>query len=118
MSILQFYVTSIVFIIINSIICEDTHSAIHSTDRSPIQYHSQSESGSYNYGYDTGLLGSHQFHHEHKQVNGQLSGRYRYTDPNEKLRTSYYKSGRQGFEIIGSNEVNIVEPRGKSLNIS
>ena len=73
---------------------------------SPIQYHSQTESGSYNYGYDTGLLGSHQFHQERKDVDGQVRGRYGYTDPNGKMRTVYYKSGPEGFEIIGGNEDN------------
>ncbi|XP_054153432.1 uncharacterized protein LOC128952119 [Oppia nitens] len=66
----------------------------------PVHYHSQTDSGTYNYGYDTGLFGAHQFHQENKDVNGDVRGRYGYTDPNGKLRLVYYKSGPKGFEII------------------
>ena len=71
---------------------------------SPIQYHSQNNHGGYNYGYDTGLFGSHQFHQEHKDINGLVKGRYGYTDPNGKLRVVYYKSGPNGFQIISDTE--------------
>ncbi|CAG2122758.1 unnamed protein product, partial [Medioppia subpectinata] len=70
----------------------------------PIHYHSQTDSGTYNYGYDTGLHGSHQFHQEHKDGNGVVRGRYGYTDPNGKLRLVHYKSGPKGFEIISDTE--------------
>ncbi|CAG2174197.1 unnamed protein product [Oppiella nova] len=70
----------------------------------PIQYHSQTDSGTYNYGYDTGLFGAHQFHQEHKDAAGEVRGRYGYTDPNGKLRLVHYKSGPKGFEIISDTE--------------
>lgn len=66
----------------------------------PIQYHSQTPKGSYNYGYDTGLFGSHSFHQENKDKNGQVRGRYGYTDPDGNLRLTYYTAGPQGFNVI------------------
>lgn len=66
----------------------------------PIQYHSQKESGAYNYGYDTGLFGSHQFHQERKDAQGDVRGRYGYTDPDGKLRLVYYTAGRDGYNIV------------------
>lgn len=67
----------------------------------PIQYHSQSPKGStYNYGYDTGLYGSHSFHQEKKDKNGQVRGRYGYTDPDGNLRLTYYTAGPQGFNVV------------------
>lgn len=67
----------------------------------PIQYHRQNpRSGSYNYGYDTGLFGSHSFHQENRDANnGQVRGRYGYTDPDGKLRLTYYTAGPQGFNV-------------------
>lgn len=67
----------------------------------PIAYHSQTDRGAYNYGYDTGLYGSHQFHQESKDASGQVNGRYGYTDPNGKLRLVYYTAGKDtGFQIV------------------
>ena len=66
----------------------------------PIQYHSQTPRGSYNYGYDTGLYGSHSFHQENRNANGQVRGRYGYTDPDGNLRLTYYTAGPQGFNVI------------------
>lgn len=68
----------------------------------PIQYHRQNpRSGSYNYGYDTGLFGSHSFHMENKDASsGQVRGRYGYTDPDGKLRLTYYTAGPQGFNVV------------------
>ena len=70
---------------------------------SPIHYQLHADSGEYNFGYDTGTSGSHQFHQEHKHVNGQVRGRYGYIDPYGKQRTINYKSGPKGFEIIEDN---------------
>ena len=66
----------------------------------PIQYHSQTPRGSYNYGYDTGLYGSHQFHQENKDNHGVVRGRYGYTDPDGKLRLTYYTAGPGGYNVI------------------
>jgi hypothetical protein len=68
----------------------------------PIQYHRQNpRSGSYNYGYDTGLFGSHSFHQENRDArSGQVRGRYGYTDPEGNLRLTHYTAGPQGFNII------------------
>ncbi|KAI1297652.1 hypothetical protein HDE_04482 [Halotydeus destructor] len=67
----------------------------------PIHYHSQNDKGAYNFGYDTGLFGSHQFHQETKQPDGSVTGRYGYTDPDGKLRLVYYRAGKEtGYEII------------------
>lgn len=72
----------------------------------PIQYHRQNpRSGSYNYGYDTGLFGSHSFHQENRDANsGQVRGRYGYTDPDGKLRLTHYTAGPQGFNVIPDTE--------------
>ncbi|XP_053207109.1 uncharacterized protein LOC128391281 [Panonychus citri] len=67
----------------------------------PIQYQSQSDKGSYNFGYDTGLSGAHQFHQESKDDSGLVRGRYGYTDPDGKLRLVYYSSGSNGFQAWG-----------------
>lgn len=64
---------------------------------SPIQYHSQTNHGAYNFGYDTGLYGAHQFHQENKDENGEVRGRYGYTDPEGNLRLVYYTAGVNGF---------------------
>jgi hypothetical protein len=71
---------------------------------SPIQYQSQTDSGTYNFGYDTGLFGSHQFHQEYKDDSGQVRGRYGYTDPFGKLRLVHYTSGPQGYEVVSDTE--------------
>jgi len=71
---------------------------------SPIQYQSQTDGGTYNFGYDTGLFGSHQFHQEYKDDSGQVRGRYGYTDPFGKLRLVHYTSGPQGYEVVSDTE--------------
>ena len=77
--------------------------AVHSADyvHNPIHYHSQAESGAYNYGYDTGLFGAHQFHQETKNADGTVNGRYGYTDPDGKLRLVYYIAGPGiGYNVV------------------
>ena len=63
----------------------------------PIQYYSQNQKGSYNFGYDTGVWGAHQFHQENKDESGEVRGRYGYTDPDGNLRLVYYTAGVNGF---------------------
>ena len=76
----------------------------------PIQYHSQNPRGAYNYGYDTGLYGSHQFHQENKDNQGIVRGRYGYTDPDGNLRLTYYTAGPNGFNVI-KDEAAAPQPR-------
>ena len=47
----------------------------------PVHYQQLLDHDSYNFGYDTGLDGSHQFHQEFKDHSGVVRGRYGYTDP-------------------------------------
>ncbi|XP_076315694.1 adult-specific rigid cuticular protein 11.9-like isoform X1 [Tachypleus tridentatus] len=65
--------------------------------RYPIQYHSQTDRGTYNFGYDTGSFGAHSFHHEERDDNGIVRGRYGYTDPYGKLRIVQYEAGPFGY---------------------
>ena len=77
--------------------------AVHGADyvHNPIHYHSQADSGAYNYGYDTGLFGAHQFHQETKNADGTVNGRYGYTDPDGKLRLVYYIAGPGiGYNVV------------------
>ncbi|XP_022237506.1 uncharacterized protein LOC111084988 [Limulus polyphemus] len=67
----------------------------------PIQYHSQTDRGTYNFGYDTGLFGAHSFRQEHRDENGIVRGRYGYTDPHGKLRVVHYEAGTFGYHAWG-----------------
>ncbi|XP_013772778.1 cell wall protein IFF6-like [Limulus polyphemus] len=67
----------------------------------PIQYHSQTDRGTYNFGYDTGLFGAHSFRQEYRDENGVVRGRYGYTDPYGKLRVVYYEAGPLGYKAWG-----------------
>ncbi|XP_076318750.1 uncharacterized protein LOC143229826 [Tachypleus tridentatus] len=67
----------------------------------PIQYHSQTDRGTYNFGYDTGLFGAHSFRQEYREENGIVRGRYGYTDPYGKLRVVYYEAGPLGYKAWG-----------------
>ena len=97
--------------VIGSAIAEDY---IHD----PIQYQSQGNQGSYNFGYDTGLYGSHQFHHETKDDNGVVRGKYGYTDPNGKLRLVHYTSGPNGYQVYPDLPVNSVPVASPSAQVS
>lgn len=67
--------------------------------------------GSYNYGYDTGLSGSHSFHQENKDpVTGTVRGRFGYTDPNGHLRLTNYEAGPNGYNVISSAQVTHAKP--------
>lgn len=79
-------------------------------DDNPIQYHSQSEKGSYKFGYDTGASGAHQFHQESKDESGVVRGKYGYTDPEGKLRLVYYSSGSNGYQAWGPDIPQPVSP--------
>ncbi|XP_076315696.1 adult-specific rigid cuticular protein 11.9-like isoform X2 [Tachypleus tridentatus] len=61
------------------------------------RYHSQTDRGTYNFGYDTGSFGAHSFHHEERDDNGIVRGRYGYTDPYGKLRIVQYEAGPFGY---------------------
>lgn len=82
----------------------------------PIQYHSQSQKGTYNWGYDTGLYGAHQFHQENRDERGTVRGRYGYTDPDGKLRLTYYTSGANGYKtwVPGASQDIDFSVNGKS----
>lgn len=67
----------------------------------PIQYHSQTDRGTYNFGYDTGLFGAHSFRKEHRDESGIIRGRYGYTDPHGKLRVIHYEAGTFGYHAWG-----------------
>ncbi|XP_076365413.1 uncharacterized protein LOC143254322 isoform X1 [Tachypleus tridentatus] len=67
----------------------------------PIQYESKTNQNTYNFGYDTGLLGAHSFRYEHKDDNGIVRGRYGYTGPDGKLRVVEYEAGPGGYRITG-----------------
>ncbi|XP_076357772.1 uncharacterized protein LOC143250720 [Tachypleus tridentatus] len=67
----------------------------------PIQYHSQTDRGTYNFGYDTGLFGAHSFRKEHRDESGIVRGRYGYTDPHGKLRIIHYEAGTFGYHAWG-----------------
>ncbi|XP_074599454.1 uncharacterized protein LOC141853854 [Brevipalpus obovatus] len=67
----------------------------------PIHYETRTGRGAYNFGYDTGLSGSHQFHQESRDESGRVRGRYGYTDPTGKLRLVHYSSGSDGYNAWG-----------------
>lgn len=77
-----------------------------------IQYQRLNPSrGTYNYGYDTGLSGSHSFHQEKKDpVTGTVRGRYGYTDPNGHLRLTNYEAGPNGYNVVSSAQVTHAKP--------
>lgn len=68
----------------------------------PIQFDTRDRHGAYNFGYDTGVGGAHQFHQESRDEFGRVRGRYGYTDPNGKLRLVYYSSGEGGYKAWGN----------------
>jgi len=72
-----------------------------------IQYQSlATQNGAYNFGYDTGVFGAHSFHQQWRDDEGEVRGRYGYTDPNGDLRITHYKAGRNGYQILSDK----VEP--------
>lgn len=77
-----------------------------------IQYQRLNPShGTYNYGYDTGLSGSHSFHQEKKDpITGTVRGRYGYTDPNGHLRLTNYEAGPNGYNVVSSAQVTHAKP--------
>lgn len=67
--------------------------------------------GSYNYGYDTGLSGSHSFHQENKDPHtGTVRGRFGYTDPNGHLRLTNYEAGPNGYNVVSTAQVTHAKP--------
>lgn len=76
-----------------------------------LQYQSLStKSGAYNFGYDTGLFGAHSFHQQWRDEDGEVRGRFGYTDPNGDLRITHYRAGRDGYRILQVNmNVNILQ---------
>lgn len=76
----------------------------------PIQFDSRDGKGAYNFGYDTGVAGAHQFHQETRDEFGRVRGRYGYTDPNGKLRLVYYSSGVNGYKAWGNVPGTVSEP--------
>ncbi|OQR70735.1 hypothetical protein BIW11_11434 [Tropilaelaps mercedesae] len=66
-----------------------------------IQYQSlATKSGAYNFGYDTGVFGAHSFHRQWRDEAGEVRGQFGYTDPNGDLRTTHYKAGKDGYQIL------------------
>ncbi|XP_022248219.1 uncharacterized protein LOC111087096 [Limulus polyphemus] len=80
----------------------------------PIQYQSKTDQNTYNFGYDTGLLGAHSFHHEHRDDNGIVRGRYGYTGPEGKLKVVEYEAGPAGYRVTGGYNPN--EPQSNTID--
>lgn len=71
-----------------------------------IQYQSLgTKNGAYNFGYDTGVFGAHSFHQQWRDEEGEVRGRFGYTDPNGDLRITHYKAGRDGYKILTVSHV-------------
>ncbi|XP_053210007.1 uncharacterized protein LOC128393815 [Panonychus citri] len=99
------------FLMVGLVVCDDY---VHN----PIQYQSLNNRGGYNFGYDTGLSGSHQFHQESKDDFGVVRGRYGYTDPNGKLRLVYYSSDAvNGYKAWGPDIPESTNNQPKSLKV-